>query len=345
MDCVRINCAHDTREVWGAMLQNLRRAEHELGRTDPVQVLMDLAGPKVRTRRSPKAEKQRHQSGDRLLLVPEHQLDEARHGEKKKKEPLSVVGCTLHEPLVGLQVGQPVYIDDGRFAARVVELRAEGAVIELLHVPSKRNRIRSDKRLNFPETDFSVSSLTDKDRLDLDFVATHADMIGYSFVQTSQDVDALVAELAAALPEGKPRPTLVLKIETQRAVQNLPALIVQAAGQMPTAVMIARGDLAIELGFQRIAEMQEEILWLCEAAHVPVIWATQVLEGLAKEGLPTRAEVTDAAMASRAECVMLNKGPHIAEAVRLLDEVLTRMEGHQHKKTPQLRALRAWSEH
>ncbi|HYO96378.1 MAG TPA: pyruvate kinase [Polyangiaceae bacterium] len=227
-------------------------------------------------------------AGDRLLLVPEHQLDEARHAEKKKKkkEPLSVVGCTLHEPLLGLQVCQPVYIEDGRFAARVVELRAEGAVIELLHVPSKRNRIRSDKGLNFPETDFSVSSLTDKDRLDLDFVATHADMIGYSFVQTSQDVDALVAELAAALPEGKPRPTLVLKIETQRAVQNLPALIVQAAGQMPTAVMIARGDLAIELGFQRIAEMQEEILWLCEAAHVPVIWATQVLGVWQRRGYP-----------------------------------------------------------
>ena len=73
--------------------------------------------------------------------------------------------------------------------------------------------------------------------------------------------------------------------------------------------MIARGDLAIELGFQRIAGMQEEIPWLCEAAHVPVIWATQVLERPAKEGLPTRAEVPDAAMANRAECVMLNKGP------------------------------------
>jgi pyruvate kinase len=106
--------------------------------------------------------------------------------------------------------------------------------------------------------------------------------------------------------------------------------------------MIARGDLAIELGFQRMAEMQEEILWLCEAAQVPVIWATQVLESLAKEGLPTRAEVTDAAMANRAECVMLNKAPHIVEAVELLDNVLSRMAGHQHKKTPQLRALNAW---
>lgn len=93
--------------------------------------------------------------------------------------------------------------------------------------------------------------------------------------------------------------------------------------------MIARGDLAVEIGYQRLAEMQEEILWLCEAAHVPVIWATQVLETLVKTGIPSRAEITDAAMAERAECVMLNKGPHIAEAVKILDDVLTRMQAHQ----------------
>ena len=71
-------------------------------------------------------------------------------------------------------------------------------------------------------------------------------------------------------------------------------------------VMIARGDLAVEVGFTRLAELQEELLWLCEAAHVPVVWATQVLQSLAKTGFPTRAEVTDAAHAVRAECVMLN---------------------------------------
>jgi pyruvate kinase len=104
---------------------------------------------------------------------------------------------------------------------------------------------------------------------------------------------------------------MVLKIETKQAVCNLPDLIVQAAGQRPTAVMIARGDLAVEIGYNRMAEMQEEMLWLCEAAHVPVIWATQVLENLAKEGVPSRAEVTDAAMRYTENIVMLNKGPFI----------------------------------
>ena len=104
-------------------------------------------------------------------------------------------------------------------------------------------------------------------------------------------------------------------------------------------VMIARGDLAVECGYQRLAEVQEEILWICEAAHVPVIWATQVLESLAKEGVPSRSEITDAAAGVRAECVMLNKGPHILLALDFLGDVLARMKGHQTKKSALMRKL------
>jgi pyruvate kinase len=107
--------------------------------------------------------------------------------------------------------------------------------------------------------------------------------------------------------------------------------------------MIARGDLAVECGYERLAEVQEEILWLCEAAHVPVIWATQVLESLAKSGMPSRAEITDAAMGERAECVMLNKGPHILDAIRVLDNILQRMQAHQSKKRSMLRRLHWWN--
>ena len=105
-----------------------------------------------------------------------------------------------------------------------------------------------------------------------------------------------------------------------------------APGRHPFGVMIARGDLAVEIGFARLAEIQEEILWLCEAAHVPVIWATQVLENLIKRGMPSRAEITDIAMAERAECVMINKGPFVLDAIAMLDDVVERMRGHQHKK-------------
>ena len=103
--------------------------------------------------------------------------------------------------------------------------------------------------------------------------------------------------------------------------------------------MIARGDLAVEVGYKRLSELQEEILWICEAAHIPVIWATQVLEKMVKTGVPSRAEITDAAMGERAECVMLNKGPYIVEAVAALAEILKAMGQHQYKKAPQLKAL------
>jgi pyruvate kinase len=103
--------------------------------------------------------------------------------------------------------------------------------------------------------------------------------------------------------------------------------------------MIARGDLAIELSFERLAEMQEELLWFGEACHLPVVWATQVLETAAHSGIATRAEVTDAAMSMRAECVMLNKGAHIATATSMLVDIIKRMEGHQYKKRSLYRKL------
>jgi pyruvate kinase len=132
---------------------------------------------------------------------------------------------------------------------------------------------------------------------------------------------------------------IVMKIETRSAFERLPELIFALLRSPVAGVMIARGDLAVECGYERLAELQEEILWLAEAAHLPVIWATQVLEGMAKTGKPSRAEVTDAAMGERAECVMLNKGPHIIETIRMLDNILQRMQAHQWKKRSLLRRL------
>jgi pyruvate kinase len=107
----------------------------------------------------------------------------------------------------------------------------------------------------------------------------------------------------------------------------------------PVGLMIARGDLAMDVGFERLAEMQEELLWFGEACHLPVVWATQVLESVTHSGLPTRAEVTDAAMSMRAECVMLNRGPHVDVANRLLADIIRRMETHQFKKRSLYRRL------
>jgi len=196
--------------------------------------------------------------------------------------------------------------------------------------------LRDEKGLNLPDSHLLLPAISAKDLEDLAFAIKHADMVAMSFVQRVEDVRQLVAELHRL---GKPKLGIVLKIETQRAFADLPALLLEAMKHYPVAVMVARGDLGVEVGFERLAEVQEEILWLCEAAHVPVIWATQVLESLAKGGMPSRAEVTDAAISGRAECVMLNKGPYIEQTLEFLCNVLNRMEAHHQKKTSMLRRL------
>ena len=173
-------------------------------------------------------------------------------------------------------------------------------------------------------------------------VATaHADMIGLSFLRHEGDVDEVHKYLREL---GSEHLGIVLKIETTAAFSRLPEILLHAMRSPIIGVMIARGDLAVEAGYERLAEVQEEILWLCEAAHLPVIWATEVLDQLARTGQPSRAEVTDAAMAQRAECVMLNKGPHIDAAIVVLDDILRRMSGHQRKKMALLRPLHSWDD-
>jgi pyruvate kinase len=190
-----------------------------------------------------------------------------------------------------------------------------------------------------PDSELELPALTEKDIQDLAMIAKEADMVGLSFVQRGKDVETLRTHLRNL---GAPELGIVLKIETRRGFENLPELLFAAMAGKAAGVMIARGDLAVECGYERLAEVQEEILWAAEAAHMPVIWATQVLETLAKTGLPSRAEITDAAMGERAECVMLNKGPYINDAIRTLDDILRRMQAHQAKKRPLLRALLAW---
>ena len=150
-----------------------------------------------------------------------------------------------------------------------------------------------------------------------------------------------VRDLHRALAErGAGRAGVVLEVESRKGFENLPHILLEALRRPPVAVMIARGDLAVEVGYERLAEVQEEILWLCESAHVPTIWATQVLDQLARTGIPSRAEVTDAAMGVGAECVMLNKGPFIERAVETLDDILRRMEQHHYEKRSLFRSLR-----
>jgi pyruvate kinase len=336
VEAVRINCAHDDADAWGRMIANARAAGAATGR--PMKVLMDLGGPKIRTGavRSPKRDKYLR-PGAEFALVPPGGIDSL-----PDNAPAFAAECELPEALAMAQPGHRLFFDDAKVAAVIEQVMPWGLVARVDRAKADGVKLRSEKGLSFPDTDLTVTPLTAKDLADLEFVARHADGISYSFVQSAGDVALLQDELARLRPADWQSLSVVLKIETQKALRNLPAMLVQAASRQPTAIMIARGDLAAEIGFGRTAEIQEEILWIGEAAQVPVIWATQVLESLVKTGTPLRGEMTDAAMAARAECVMLNKGPYVLEAIAELDRLFARMGGHQHKKTPQLRRLTSW---
>jgi pyruvate kinase len=246
----------------------------------------------------------------------------------------------LPQALAAAQVGERVWFDDGRLGAVVERRLPQGLALRVTVARDGGEALRADKGINLPDTRLDLPALTPQDRADLPTVARLADTVGLSFAQSADDVRQLRAALA---DHGVPELGIVLKVETVRGFAHLPQLLLAALEGEAAGVMIARGDLAVECGYERLAEVQEEMLWACDAAHVPVIWATQVLDTLARTGQPTRAEITDAAMGERAECVMLNKGPHIEQAMQTLGTILGRMRDHQDKKRTLLRGLTAWS--
>jgi len=452
MNCMRINCAHDTPEIWGRMIDHLERARQELGL--PCRILMDIAGPKLRTGAtepgpqvvvwhpgrdsfgrvtepariwltSAQPGHPAPAGADAALPVSAQWLDEVKTGERihfkdarGKRRVLEVVGtgeagrwaqcsqtayvtpgtvllrvdvgndarreaqvgdlprreqgillrkgdflmltgepivgksasidsdgrtlspatisCTLPEVFSTVRAGQKIWFDDGKIGGIVREVEPDTLRIEITEAKPSGNRLGVDKGINLPDTKIELPALTPKDLEDLKFIVRRADLVGMSFVRHERDIVQLQSRLREL---GGGHLGIVLKIETRQGFERLPNLMLAAMRQQPVGIMIARGDLAVECGYERLAEVQEEILWICEAAHLPVIWATQVLESLAKKGQASRAEITDAAMGERAECVMLNKGPHIVAAVSALDDILRRMQDHQSKKSSRLRPL------
>jgi len=453
MDCMRINCAHDSRDDWARMVANLRRAEQETGRK--CHILMDIAGPKLRTgamepgpsvikfrpRRDllghvlaparvglfPKDDREAIRlRADAILPVDRHWLakvqigdqveySDARGADRKlkvieksgdgfwtesrntaylvpgielhlrrddraiayadtavgelpsleqrlalkrgdtlilTKSPIAGanavrdeagkliapahISCTLAEVFPSAHAGERVWFDDGKIGGIIKGATPAQLEIEITQAAEAGSKLGADKGINLPDTAIKLPALTSKDLDDLKFIVAHADAVGMSFVRSGEDVVRLHQELERLAGGAL---SIILKIETQQAFHKLPDLMLAVMRHQSCGIMIARGDLAVECGYERLAEVQEELLWFCEAAHMPVVWATQVLESQAKTGYPSRAEVTDAAMGERAECVMLNKGPHVVEAVRTLDDILRRMQEHQVKKTSMLRQL------
>lgn len=321
MNVARINCAHDDEATWFSMIEHLKRASQTTGLC--CKIYMDLAGPKIRTVLR-KKDKLKIEVGQYLYLVDADALGKEKH----------TIGCTLNGLSEQLNPRELVLFDDGLIEARVEKIEANKVKLQILRISKKKPFIKAEKGINFPSSTLSTPALTEYDKTCLPFIQEHADMVGYSFVRNTQDMAQLQQELDKGRKIG-----LILKIETPEAVKNLPDLLFAGLKEERVGVMIARGDLAVEIGFERMSEIQEEILWICEAAHVPVIWATQVLDNLNRSGVATRSEVTDAAHAAHAECVMINKGNHIIRTLEVLRDILTRSGGHHVKKRYTFRPL------
>lgn len=332
MNVARINAAHDNEKTWKAMIDNIHELAEELDKK--VKILIDIAGPKIRTEWVfTKFKKPKVKAGDLVRMTKDYTNLPPLDDDIKV-----TVGCSIPQIFEQLSIDDPILIDDGSIELEVKEIGESEALLLVKRVRGGSVRIKAEKGLNFPETEFDIDILTDEDREAIHFAVEHADMIGCSFIRTTDDIEEIQAEI-----EKTNRPLndipLTLKIETVQAMNNLPEVILKAGSRNPVSVMIARGDLAVESGYVRLAELQQEILWICEASDTPVIWGTEVMASMLDEGIPSRAEVTDAAEGSHSECVMLNKGSYMSDTVQMLNDILIKMEEHQYKKTPTLRSL------
>jgi len=342
MEIARINCSHDNTEVWKSMIGAIHKAEKRTGKN--CRIYMDLSGPKIRSEKIHILKKKNKKKGQLILHIDdriklystEAELKEAIKKKVSKKTYAALVSMSIPNVVENLEIGHHIWFDDGKIGGIIEEIFSEHATVRITKALVKGTKLKEEKGINLPDTELQLPSLTEEDMSNLPFIAKNADIVGYSFVRTAQDVKQLMDALSKlnCMDIG-----LVLKIENKESFNNLPDLLLTAMKWSNIGVMIARGDLAVELGVERISEVQEQILWVCEAAHVPVIWATQILENLAQTGLATRAEITDAAMSVKAECVMLNKGPNIMETIKTLLNILQRMEAHQNKKQGTMRRL------
>lgn len=326
MNVARINCAHGDENNWKQLIRTLHLAMDKSGCA--CKVYMDIAGPKMRVvlpGKGKKSGKLKIALGDEILLV-------------EKGEPVahdkSAISCYESGVISRISEGDRVIIDDGKFEGIVIIDKGK-SYLKITRISSKKACLKKEKGLNLPDTFLDLPVLSEADYKAIPFIAANADLAGCSFLRNTDDLK-LIKE---AFVGQECTPYLILKIETPEAVINLPALLLEAMTEAVFGVMIARGDLAVEIGVERLSEIQDEILWICEAANTPVIWATQVLETFSKLGIATRSEVTDAAHAAKADCVMLNKGDFIIETLKLLKKILNKSGGHRHKKRYSMRPL------
>lgn len=328
MNCARINCAHDTKKEWIAMTKHIRKAASK--HKHLVKIAMDLGGPKIRTSIT---------SEDCIfILLNKGDTIEIIDDSLPFSKDVKQLKCTFPEIISKVKPGEPIYFDDGKIEGSITYVEDKKIGVNITRCKLEGSKLKSDKGINLPESNLGIAGLTQKDKEDFATIAKISDIINFSFVNTTDDLDDLfqLMETHKANHLG-----VILKIETKSAYNNLKdILMATTTKENAFGVMIARGDLAIEVGWLNSGRVQNEILRMCTSAHTPIIWATQVLENLAKNGIPSRSEISDINNALKAECIMLNKGPYMLEVMEFLNEVLHNEELFQHKNEAMLPKLK-----
>lgn len=262
-------------------------------------------------------------------------------------DDIPAVNCGEPEAIRSLDVGSTVLFDDAKIECEVTSVTRAGekdpegntaeydsAELVAIHTREGGKNLREGRGIHFPGVHVPLPAMTDEDRAILPEIVRTADIIAPSYVRSAEDLteilDAIEKEIDVAASESEDSAAVsarirnlgvMLKIESEECYNDLPNVVTELLRHRNSGVMIARGDLAMELGFSRMSEAREQIMGVANAAHIPTIFATQVLETMAKSGLPSRAEITDADVALRTQGVMLNKGTHIPDAINILNRI------------------------
>jgi pyruvate kinase len=301
VNVVRINASHATPEIRAGWVTELQKIID--GRTESAAILLDLQGPRIRV--GALEQPMRLQPGERVLFAPEA---DARPGE---------IPTTYEGLAADVHVGARILLDDGLLSVEVTGVR-DGRVEAVVHYGGE---LKSNKGMNLPGLEVSAPALTPKDREDVEqAVALGVDYIALSFVRRPEDIDGLRALV--------PRTTkLIAKIEKDTALRNLCGIL-----DASDAIMVARGDLGVELPFEEVPLMQKQIIREASLHGKPVITATQMLESMINAPRPTRAEASDVANAilDGTDAVMLSAetavGRYPLEAVKAMDRIAREME-------------------
>jgi pyruvate kinase len=300
-DVVRVNLAHGTKEEHAAAVRNAREQAKELGKV--VGVLADLPGPKMRTGPVTGGEVELHPGQTFTLTNEDIEGDATR------------VSTTLEDAGALCQIDEEIYLADGEIVLTVKDIK-EGDVITEVR---RGGRLRSRKGMHIPRAERKVEAFTHEDRTALDeALALKVDFVGLSFVRDEHDIE----RVKEALPRKGRKPLVIAKIETATAIEHL-IEIVSAAD----AVMVARGDLGIQMPLQMVPLLQKQIIAVCNDAGKPVITATQMLDSMTHSPLPTRAEAADVANAviDGTHALMLSEetaiGDYPVETVTKMSEI------------------------